>query len=301
VTAICLSFPDDAQFGAALSRALGGTHAELEIHCFPDGESSVRVVASCAGRNVILIGGGRDPNASALPLLFAADAARAMGAVSVGLAAPYLPYMRQDAEFLPGQAVSARAYARFLSGTYDWIATVDPHLHRIQSLGEIFPIPALCVSSMPAVADWIAGNVVDPVIVGPDSESAQWVESVARALAAPWTALAKIRTGDREVSVSLPDPKLIHGRSPVIVDDIASSGRTLAEAATALRGLNSLPVTCVVVHALLDEPAAAALRAAGVARLVSTNTITHPTNRIDVVPLLAERIRAMLSGAHLAA
>jgi ribose-phosphate pyrophosphokinase len=154
------------------------------------------------------------------------------------------------------------------------------------------------VSSTPAIADWITSNVVDPVIVGPDTESTQWVQRVADAIGAPWTALTKSRMGDRQVSVSAPDPELIHGRSPVIVDDIASSGRTLAETATTLLGLRSLPVTCIVVHALLAEGAEAALRAAGVAKLVSTNTIAHPTNSIDVVPLLAARIRAMLEGSR---
>jgi ribose-phosphate pyrophosphokinase len=297
VSAICFPLPELAPFGLALANALGAMRGELEIHRFPDGETRVRLGAECAGKSVILVGGGRHPDRGALPLLFAAHATRAMGAASVGLAAPYLPYMRQDTEFRRGEAVSAQAYARCLSGAFDWVATVDPHLHRIQSLGEIFTIPSYCVTSVPAIAQWIAMNVTDPVIIGPDAESAQWVEGVGRRLAAPWTALSKIRTGDRDVSVSLPDRELLRGRSPVIVDDIASSGRTLAEAAMALRGMGAATVTCVVVHALLADGAESAIHAAGVARLVSTNTIVHASNAIDVAPLLAERIRHHLEAA----
>jgi ribose-phosphate pyrophosphokinase len=298
VTAICFPFPGDGRFGEGLSRALGAELAELEIHRFPDGETRVRLGSDCAGRSVIFVGGGRNPNREALPFYFAAHAARAMGATSIGLVAPYLAYMRQDTQFHHGEAVSAVAYARFLSSSLDWIATVDPHLHRIRSLDEIFTIPALCVSSMPAVAHWIDRHVIAPVIVGPDVESRQWAESVAQALGVPWTVLAKNRAGDRDVSVSLPDPAILRGRSPVIVDDIASSGHTLAAAARALRDLGSSPVTCIVVHALLNDSDQAALHASGVERLVSTNTAAHGTNAIDVIPLLADRVRVMLEGGR---
>jgi len=292
MNAICFSFPHDAQTGRALAEALGVVHGDLEIHRFPDGETRVRLAAECKKKNVLLVCGGRDPNANALPLLFAAHAARAMGADHVGLVAPYLAYMRQDTSFHEGEGISAIAYGKFLSSSFDWMATVDPHLHRIQSLDEIFSIPSLCISAMPAVSDWIAANISDPVIIGPDSESLQWASSVAQRIGVPWTVLRKTRTGDREVSVSLPDPEILLGRSAVIVDDIASSGRTLVEAVHGLRTLTSRPVTCVVVHALLSPDAESEIRTAGVTRFASTNTIAHASNAIDVVPLLAEGVRS---------
>jgi len=300
VNAICFALPDDRLLAERLSKSLGATSGDLELHEFPDGETRVRLGTDCSEKCTILVYGGRDPNRAALPLYFAAHAARAAGASSIGLVAPYLPYMRQDMEFRDGEAVSAIAYARFLSSSLDWFATIDPHLHRIPTLDAIFSIPAICISSVPALAGWISANVVSPVIVGPDEESRQWVEPVARAVDAPWTTLSKKRSGDRDVSVSVPDSELLRGRSPVIVDDIASSGRTLAEAAMALTESGSLPVTCIVVHALLAEGADTALREAGVTRLVSTNTIAHATNEIDVMPLIAAQIRAMLDGSRAA-
>jgi ribose-phosphate pyrophosphokinase len=293
MSAICFSFPDDAKFGRALADVLGAPHGELDIHRFPDGESLVRLIGDCANRSVIFVCGGRDPNSKALPLQFAAGAARAKGAVRVGLVAPYLAYMRQDAQFHDGEAVSALHYGRFLSSVFDWLVTVDPHLHRMKSLSGAYSIPAECVSSMPAVSDWIAANVANPVLVGPDRESTQWAEKVAQRLGVPWTILEKTRIGDRQVSVSLPDPGLLRGRSPVIVDDIVSSGRTLAEAANGLRGLGATSITCVVVHALFASDAEVAIRGAGVTRLVSTNTVAHSTNDVNVVPLVVEPVRAL--------
>ena len=294
MTALCISFPEGAHFGKRLAGLLGVAHGEVELHRFPDAETRVRLAADCAGQRVILICGGHDPNALALPMYFAARTARDLGASNVGLVAPYLAYMRQDTRFVPGEAISAVAYADFLSESFDWIATVDPHLHRIHSLDRIFTIPALCVASAPAIAAWISAKVEHPVIVGPDSESAQWVREVARALGVPWTVLAKTRAGDRDVAVSVPDPAILQGRNPVLVDDIASSGHTLAQAATALRNQGAPAPTCIVVHALMSEGAGPALQAAGVTRMVSTNTIAHSTNAIDVAPLLAHGIRGLL-------
>jgi ribose-phosphate pyrophosphokinase len=293
MNAICFSFPEDGQVGRELARTLGVEHGVLDIHEFPDGETRVTLRGECTHREVILVCGGGEANIRALPLYFATLTARALGAVKVGLVSPYLAYMRQDTQFHAGESVSALAYGRFLSSAFDWLVTVDPHLHRLKSLDAAFSMPNKCVSAMPAVADWIAAKVANPVLVGPDLESRQWTEAVAARLDAPWTVLEKTRTGDRQVSVTLPDPTLLRGRAPVIVDDIASSGRTLVETLNALHGLTSAPLTCVVVHALFAPGAESDIRAAGVAHLVSTNTVPHATNAIDVVPLMAEAIRSL--------
>ena len=294
MSTICFSFPQDASLGGKLAAAISAEHQLVDIHEFPDGETLVKLRGDCARRRVILVCGGRRPNASALPEFFAAHTARAMGASSVGLVSPYLAYMRQDKQFHDGEAVSAVAYGRFLSSAFDWLVTVDPHLHRMKTLDIVFSVPASCVSSMPVVADWIRANVSNPVLVGPDHESTQWAEAVARRLECPWTVLEKTRAGDRDVTVRLSDPDVLRGRAPVIVDDIVSSGRTLIETIHALRGLGAAPVTCAVVHALFAADVESGIREAGAARLVSTNTVAHVTNDIDVVPLIAEPVRVLL-------
>ena len=161
----------------------------------------MRLPAECAKKSVIFVCGGQESNANALPLSFAAHSARAMGAAKVGPAAPYLAYMRQDARFHAGEAVSALAYAQFLSKYFDWMATVDLHLHRIESLDEVFSIPTECISSAPAMSDWIAANVeTSPLMIGLDSESMQWASGAAQRIGVPWAVLHKDRTGDRQVS-----------------------------------------------------------------------------------------------------
>lgn len=298
MTPLLVAFPGHEALAEPLA---GRLHAELGIlrrHRFPDGESLITLDGDCRDRDVILLCTLRSPDDLALPLLFAARTAREFGARRVGLIAPYLAYMRQDARFHPGEAVSSGHYAAFLSWTFDWLVTVDPHLHRHASLAEIFTIPTATVCAMPLVADWIRVNVPNPVLIGPDAESAQWVREAAAGAGAPLVVLHKLRRGDRDVEVSLPDPALLRERTPILVDDIASSGRTLIETVGQLRRLGSAPPVCVVVHGIFADRADRALLAAGAARVISTNTIPHATNAIDTGPLLAAAVERVIETAE---
>ncbi len=287
------AFPGQEALAAELAAGLGMETGTLRRHRFPDGESLIVLDADCRGRDVIVLCTLRDPDDLALPLLFAARTAREFGARRVGLVAPYLAYMRQDVRFHAGEAVSSVHYAAFLSWTFDWLVTVDPHLHRHAGLGEMFTIPAQHVSAMPCAAAWIRANVPDAFLVGPDAESAQWVRDAAARAGVPFAVLEKQRSGDRDVAVSLPDPAMVRGRTPVLVDDIASSGRTLIETVGHLLRLGTAAPVCVVVHGIFADGADAALLAAGAARVVSCNTIVHATNAIDVADVLLPAIRAL--------
>jgi ribose-phosphate pyrophosphokinase len=295
VNPLVFAFPADRKFGAAIAALVGGENGQIALHTFPDGEVLVRLDTPCAGREVMFVCGGHDPNTLALPLYFAATTARDLGAVRVGLVSPYLAYMRQDKRFQEGESLSASAYARFLESSFDWLVTVEAHLHRYRSLGEVFAIPASNVSASEALIPWIRAHVADPVLVGPDRESAQWTVNLAARLGAPVTVLDKVRSGDRSVTVSVPEPGLVCGHTPVIVDDIASSGRTLARAIEVLLGVGANAPVCIVVHALFAGDALQVIGEAGASRVVSANTIEHATNQIDVAPLVAAAVRAHLS------
>jgi ribose-phosphate pyrophosphokinase len=287
---LIFTFPADARFGEALTRETGAQQGRLSMHEFPDGEVLVRLEHDCAGRQVVFVCGGQSANSTALPLHFAAATARDLGAVAIGLVSPYLAYMRQDARFHPGDALSAVAYAGFLGASFDWLITVEPHLHRFAKLDDLYPMPAHCVSTTEPVATWIEATVPDPVVIGPDNESRQWAARLGSRLRAPVLVLEKIRSGDRDVQVRVPDSQVLRERTPVIIDDIASSGHTLARTVEALLAAGSQPPVCIVMHALFGGDALAVVRRAGASRIVSTNTIAHPTNQIDVAPLVAAEL-----------
>jgi ribose-phosphate pyrophosphokinase len=291
VSIVVFGLPGNESLAHRVSELAGCAPGTLESRRFPDGETYLRVETACAQASVVLACTLDRPDSKLLPLVFLADAARELGASSVGLVAPYLAYLRQDDRFHPGEAVTSRTFAGLLSRYVDWLVTVDPHLHRYRALTEIYGVPARVVHAAPALAQWIASHIERPVVVGPDEESAQWITDVAERAGAPSVLMRKTRRGDRLVDVSAPDLDAWRMHNPVIVDDILSSAQTMVQTVTCLTAARLPAPTCIGVHALFSHQAEQALRRAGAARIVTTTTVPHPTNGIDIVPLLVPAIR----------
>lgn len=178
----------------------------------------------------------------------------------------------------------------------DWLVTVDPHLHRRGALAEINTIPSVGVQAAPAISEWIRSNVEHPVLIGPYAESAQWVEAVAEGADPPFTVLEKVRRGDRDVTVSVPQVERWRQHTPVLVDDIISTARTMLATIPHLRRAELTPPVCVGVHAVFAPGAYEELRSQGAARVITCNTIGHPSNAIDLSARIAAAARVALGG-----
>ena len=291
-TPLVIAMPGNEAMTLALAKALGAEVGQLEWRSFPDGETYLRYLTDLSERTLIVVCTLDRPNGKFLPLFFAAATARELGAAKIGLVAPYLAYMRQDRRFKPGEAVTSRQIAQLLSDAFDWLVTIDPHLHRYRSLGEIYRIPTRVVHAAPLISDWIRAHVVNPLIIGPDSESVQWVSAVAKAVGAPYTVLEKIRHGDRDVEITVRNLDHLNGRTPVLVDDIISSGRTMIEAVRLISARETTSPICIAVHGVFADNSDQALAHAG-ARVVTTNSIPHASNVIDVSRTLADVIREL--------
>ncbi len=291
---IVLALQGCEHLGGTLARRLGATRGKDPTRAFPDGETHVRVTTPVRGHDVVLLCGLDRPDERTLPALLTAATLRDLGARTVGLVAPYLAYMRQDARFAPGEGITSVYYGRLLSAHVDWLVTVDPHLHRYRSLDAVYTVPALALTAAPSIAAWIGAHVRQPVVVGPDGESAQWVEAVAAAGGLPSMVLAKVRRGDREVEISVPGVRSWRGHTPVVVDDIISTAGTMIATVRLLRRAGLAAPVCVGVHAVFADGAYAGLRRAGAARVVTCNTIRHRSNAIDVGGVLADGVRRAL-------
>mgnify|MGYP001563955806 CR=1 FL=1 len=182
-------------------------------------------------------------------------------------------------------------FGQALGGVSDWLITIDPHLHRLASIGAVYPRSASVLHAIAPVAAWIRNHVEEPLIVGPDVESRQWTEAVADATGAPFIVMEKTRRGDRAVEVTAPDLAGVKNRTPVLLDDIISTARTMIAAMALLRENEMKPAVCVGIHGVFAEGAYEDLLAAGAARVASTNTIAHLSNAIDVSDLIAEALR----------
>ena len=295
--AVIFALPGNERLANALAIHLAAEAGRLTVRRFPDGETYVRIETPVAGRDVILVCTLHRPDDKVLPLLFLAATARELSAQRVGLVAPYLAYMRQDRRFTAGEGVTSAYFAEIISRAVSWLVTVDPHLHRRGALGDIYPIPHTVISAAPRISAWVRENVTRPVLVGPDSESVQWVRAVAEDAGAPFVVLEKLRRGDRDVQTSVPNVERWGDHTPVLVDDIISTGRTMIETVGHLRRAGLAPPVCIGVHGVFAEDAFDQLVAAGAACVVTSNTIPHPSNAINLTPLLADAIGGLLPNA----
>ena len=288
------AFPDGFGQAQALAQRCGAAAGVIACHKFPDGESLITAEPAQVPGNgtVALFRSLYNPDAKLTELLLAASALRATGAHKVVLIAPYLPYMRQDRAFKPGQAISQAVIADLLATHFDGVVTIQPHLHRTHRLEDLFGhTPVITLKAGHAIAQDIARDMTSAtVIVGPDEESEPLVRDVVEQLGLTWFTAKKVRKGDNAVTLTLPWDLNLAGHPVVIVDDIISSGATVAALAQALTGAGAGPITAYAVHALFDAHVEQMLRRAGVSKVKSLSTVPHTSNAVPVIDIIAAGI-----------
>ncbi|MFC7781249.1 ribose-phosphate pyrophosphokinase [Legionella taurinensis] len=285
---LLFSLFDSSEISRRLQETLHVDVGEVSLHRFPDKESYVKINSEIKNRNLLVVDNLNHPDEKILPLLFFAKTARELGAKKIGLIAPYLSYLRQDKRFHQGEAITSRYFAELLSNSFDWLMTVDPHLHRYHSLDEIYSIPTFALHTIRPIATWIKTHVPKPMIIGPDVESEQWVAEIAEKGSFPYVILEKIRHGDKEVTISVPTISELKSSTPVLVDDIISTARTMIETVMHLKSAGAKSVLCIGVHALFAEEAYSLLSGMEGVQVITCNTIHHVTNAIDVSDLFVD-------------
>ena len=293
---LLIAFDDEREqaLATALGAALGWPLAWVQRHAFPDGETRLRLPPQLPGQ-VAFLRGLQEPNAKLTELLLAAAGARELGAQQVILVCPYLAYMRQDMAFTPGEVVSQRHLGALLAQAFDAVVTVDPHLHRVATLDEVLPgRRGLALSAAPLLGRFIAGRVSQALLLAPDEEAGRWVHAAAEAAALDHAVCVKRRRGDRDVEVALQGAP-VRGRAVVVLDDVASTGRTLSAAARMALAAGAASVDVAVTHALFVGDAWAHVQAAGVRHVWSSDSVPHASNAVSVVALLAEALARLAS------
>lgn len=291
---ILFSLPGNQELTAQLAKKMNAEIGECKLRKFPDGESYTRILSDVKGKCVVMVCTLHEPDEKLLPLYFLSHTAKSLGAMCTCLVAPYLAYMRQDKVFHEGEGVSSTFFGKLISGFADSITTIDPHLHRISSLGEVYDIPNKVIHAADAISKYIKENIHNPVLIGPDSESEQWVSDVAKKAGVPFTVLQKVRHGDRDVEVSVPDVEKYKESTPVLVDDIISTARTMIETTEHLKNAGMKPAICIGIHAVFSGNAYQDLWDAYVENIITCNTIPHQSNGIDLSDIIAKEVTELM-------
>jgi ribose-phosphate pyrophosphokinase len=286
------AFPGDEAQARRLSESLGVPLLPVDHHVFPDGESLITVKPAQGA--VALYRSLDQPDCKLMPLLLAADALRRAGAQRVVLVAPYMAYLRQDAVFKPGQALSRDVLGRLLGERFDAVVTVEPHLHRTRDLSPIFcGIPVVALSAAAPLAEALLPMRQNALVIGPDAEAEAWTAALARTLGARHLSISKVRQGDRRVELTWPEADQVAAHAVILADDICSTGATLEAALRHLSRMDPASIDVVVAHALFDGATEARLRKAGARRLISTDSCPHPTNAAPLADMMAQALKEL--------
>lgn len=279
---IVISLSCDPGIGAVIASRAGWRYCEAERKVFPDGERYVRIPRECASpgeRAVVVQSMFPEQDSMFLESLLAADAAKAVTGSDPVIVVPYLAYARQDRVFLPGEAVSVRAVLKALySAGYTGLVTVD--IHKEYSL-EFFPGKAVNVFPAKTLAGAVKCIVSDPLVISPDKGAARRAEVLSRLLDTEFRIVEKFRdriTGEiTHKFVPMPE---VRERDVVVVDDIVSTGGTMASIVRFLRDQGAGRIVVAISHGPLTEKALARLINAGVSKIVSLKTtcfmLEHP-------------------------
>ncbi len=279
---------------------VGVTLTPAVISAFADGETRVRIDADLGGKDVYLIQPTSTPtNERLMTLALLADAARGLDAARITAVMPYFGYARQDVRKTPGEPRSAQFAARLLHAAgVDRAVVVELHSPALESaFGMTLTHLAADEALLPAVRAWGLGKLT---VVSPDAGGLKRAQRFAERLGAPLAVVAKVRPAT-DVASAQQVLGEVRGRICLIVDDMASTGGTLAEAAQTLTRAGATEVHGLFVHAVMATGAGERLRASPLGRLLTTDSVPAPAmdglEVVSLAPLLAAAI-SRLSAAE---
>ncbi|TLZ76212.1 MAG: ribose-phosphate diphosphokinase, partial [Methanobacteriota archaeon] len=274
--------------GIAKEVRAGFVDVALEKHPggFPDGERYVRLLGAVAGEHVVLVQ-TTHPDPMIVELLLLADAIRDAGARRITAVVPYFGYGRQDKRFLDGEPISAKTIAKHIAVDCNELLTMaipaNPEILRT------FPLPTREVSGMPAIGRYLKSAKVD-VLLAPDEGALRLAKEASAVAGVPFDFLVKERIDSYTVKIE-PKALAVNGKSVGIVDDVISTGGTIATAAQELRAQGARRVIAACVHGLFVGKAEANLKACD--DVIATDTVLSPHTKVSVAPEFAAAIRAL--------
>ncbi len=285
--------PASLDIAAGLASKLGAKLAKVESIDFPDGESKVKILDEPRNKSVAIVQSLYPPQDKHLFQLFLIAHKMSEDGADVTAVVPYLAYARQDKEFLRGEIVSLGVISHLLRSVgVRRLVTVD--IHSAQGLG-LFSIPAYSCSAVPLLAEYASANfnLRNPIAVSPDFGSSSRVEAFAAVLKSEYISFKKTRDRTTGEIVTEEQKLNLRGRDAVIVDDMISTGGSVAKCAELLKKYGAPRVIAMCTHGLMVGGAADKMTAAGVDEIVASNTVPSRYSKVDVAPLIANYFQTL--------
>jgi len=299
VSTLCVIAGDaHPALGRRIAEITGAALVPAAVAAFADGETRVRIEGEVRGADLYIVQPTSPPvNERLMSLALIADAARAAGASRLTAVIPYFAYARQDVRKGPGEARSAQMAARLLEcAGFDRLVALELHSPALDSA---FRIPLTHVeaddAALPLILKW---RLPDLTVVSPDAGGLKRAQRYASALHAPLAVVAKTRSGP-DAAVALAVLGDVRGRNCLIVDDMASTGGTIAGAAGILRAAGAAAVHAFFVHAVMAPGALERMKAAGVHLIAATDSVApakgpaEALKTVEIAPLLARAVTAL--------
>lgn len=289
------SFNNSEKLAKKIAKKLNVKFFKTKVSSFPDGDLYLKFEAEVK-KEILVIVESFQPNSNSvlLNILFAAKTAKDLGCKKVIFVCPYLAFMRQDKRFNPGEAINAKIMSDLLNNSgIDKIITIDPHLHRIEKMNDVFTINAVNLTSNHIIAQFIKSKYKKNVaVIGPDWESYQWADEISAEIGVEDTVLEKTRHSSRTVDVEVKKQINIKGKTVVIVDDIISTGNTMIKASITAKKMGAGKIVAIGVHGLFVENGFSKMEKY-FDEIYTVNTIEHKTNnsKLDVCDILIEELK----------
>lgn len=289
-----LSLDRFANLANSISSKLKVDLIQLESKIFPDEESYLRIPESIKDEKVVVIHSCFPQQDKRLIELFMIlDNARVLGAKEIISVIPYLAYARQDKRFRDGETIGISTIAKLirLCGTNTFITV---NIHEKSSL-DLFNIRSINLSAMLELGSYIKGlNLKNPIVVAPDRGALEDAKEVAKVMKTDYTFFDKtrdlktgeVRAGSKEADVG--------DRDVVIVDDIISTGGTIANIAKIVKKQGAEKVLAACTHALLIKDSRDKLHNAGVNEIIGTDTVDSDVSRVSVANIIVDTLRTLI-------
>jgi ribose-phosphate pyrophosphokinase len=248
---------------------------------FPDDEFYVRVLDDISGEDVLIVQTAY-PDQKIIELLLIQDAIHDAGARKIIVVLQYFGYSRQDKKFEEGEAISARAIAQHISFHTDYVITVDPHKEHIL---KFFTVPAYSCSAVSTIAQHLKEKNID-FVLAPDEGAKERAKEASEIINCDYDYLEKTRINGTTVKIT---PKKLDacGKNVAIIDDIISTGDTMAKSIKELKKQGAKTVLVACTHGLFIGDAQKKLLAAECDEIISTDTINSDFSKVSVADCIA--------------